>query len=155
MKNVLYGKCVRCGRTYAATPDLTTCACGGILDITYDYDYIKTQLGSRVGNRSAKTGSGAAHHSGNGKKIDGRGANSGGANAKNNYRAGHSSVSVLLAEIRQDAVQATGSGRKKNKRRHGSHEQVNGMARPYAKRGKGGIGGNKYAGSTNKKKRRR
>ena len=118
-------------------------------------DYIKTQLGSRGGNRSAATGSRAAHHSGNGKKIDGRGANSGGANAKNNYRAGHSSVSALLAEIRQDAVQATGSGRKKNKRRHGSHEQVNGMARPYAKRGKGGIGGNKYAGSTNKKKRRR
>ena len=118
-------------------------------------DYIKTQLGSRVGNRSAKTGSGAAHHSGNGKKIDGRGANSGGAHAKNNYRAGHSSVSALLEEIRQDAAQATGSGRKKNKRRHGSHEQVNGMARPYAKRGKGGIGGNKYAGSTNKKKRRR
>ena len=118
-------------------------------------DYIKTQLGSRGGNRSAATGSGAAHHSGNGKKIDGRGANSGGANAKNNYRAGHSSVSALLAEIRQDAAQATGSGRKKNKRRHGSHEQVNGMARPYAKRGKGGIGGNKYAGSTNKKKRRR
>ena len=118
-------------------------------------DYIKTQLGSRGGNRSAATGSGAAYHSGNGKKIDGRGANSGGANAKNNYRAGHSSVSALLAEIRQDAVQATGSGRKKNKRRHGSHEQVNGMARPYAKRGKGGIGGNKYAGSTNKKKRRR
>ena len=118
-------------------------------------DYIKTQLGSRVGNRSAKTGSGAAHHSGNGKKIDGRGVNSGGANAKNNYRAGHSNVSALLEEIRQDAAQATGSGRKKNKRRHGSHEQVNGMARPYAKRGKGGIGGNKYAGSTNKKKRRR
>ena len=118
-------------------------------------DYIKTQLGSRGGNRSAAAGSGAAHRSGNGKKIDGRGANSGGAHAKNNYRAGHSSVSALLAEIRQDAAQATGSGRKKNKRRHGSHEQVNGMARPYAKRGKGGIGGNKYAGSTNKKKRRR
>jgi len=118
-------------------------------------DYIKTQLGSRGGNRSAATGSGAAHHSGNGKKIDGRGANSGGAHAKNNYRAGHSSVSALLAEIRQDAAQATGSGRKKNKRRHGSHEQVNGRARTYAKRGKGGIGGNKYAGSTNKKKRRR
>ncbi|MDY3984660.1 threonine synthase, partial [Dysosmobacter sp.] len=44
MKNVLYGKCVKCGRTYEATPDLTTCECGGILDITYDYDYIKTQL---------------------------------------------------------------------------------------------------------------
>ena len=44
---------------------------------------------------------------------------------------------------------------KRNKRRHGSHEQVNGVMRPYAKRGKGGIGGNKYAGSFNKKKRRR
>ena len=44
MKNVLYGKCVKCGKTYAATPDLTTCECGGILDITYDYDYIKTRL---------------------------------------------------------------------------------------------------------------
>ena len=55
----------------------------------------------------------------------------------------------------QDAAQATGGGRKKNKRRHGSHEQVNGVARPYAKRGKGGIGGNKYAGSGSRKKRRR
>ena len=44
MKNVLYGKCVKCGKTYAATPDLTTCECGGILDIIYDYDYIKTRL---------------------------------------------------------------------------------------------------------------
>ena len=44
---------------------------------------------------------------------------------------------------------------RRNKRRHGSHEQVNGVMRPYAKRGKGGIGGNKYAGSFNKKKRRR
>ena len=44
---------------------------------------------------------------------------------------------------------------KRNKRRHGSHEQVNGVMRPYAKRGKGGIGGNKYAGSFNRKKRRR
>ena len=44
MKHVKYGKCVRCGRTYEATPDLTVCACGGILDITYDYDYIRTVL---------------------------------------------------------------------------------------------------------------
>ena len=44
---------------------------------------------------------------------------------------------------------------KRNKRRHGSHEQVNGVMRPYAKRGKGGIGGNKYASSFNRKKRRR
>ena len=44
MKNVKYGKCVRCGKTYEATPDLTNCQCGGILDIVYDYDYIKSVL---------------------------------------------------------------------------------------------------------------
>ena len=44
MKNVKYGKCVKCGKTYEAVPDLTNCECGGILDIVYDYDYIKTQL---------------------------------------------------------------------------------------------------------------
>ena len=44
MKNVKYGKCVKCGRTYKAVPDVTTCECGGILDIVYDYAYIKTQL---------------------------------------------------------------------------------------------------------------
>ena len=44
MKNVKYGKCVRCGKTYEATPDLTNCSCGGILDIVYDYNYIKTVL---------------------------------------------------------------------------------------------------------------
>ena len=44
MKNVKYGQCVRCGKTYEATPDLTNCECGGILDIVYDYDYIKTVL---------------------------------------------------------------------------------------------------------------
>ena len=44
MKHVKYGKCVRCGRTYEATPDLTVCECGGILDIAYDYDSIKARL---------------------------------------------------------------------------------------------------------------
>ena len=44
MRHVLYGRCVRCGRTYEAVPDLVNCACGGILDIVYDYDYIKTRL---------------------------------------------------------------------------------------------------------------
>ena len=44
MRHVLYGRCVRCGRTYEAVPDLVNCACGGILDIVYDYDYIKTVL---------------------------------------------------------------------------------------------------------------
>ncbi len=44
MKHVLYGKCVKCGKTYPAVPDLTNCDCGGILDIVYDYDYIRTRL---------------------------------------------------------------------------------------------------------------
>ena len=33
MKYVLGAKCVKCGREYAPSPDLTTCSCGGILDI--------------------------------------------------------------------------------------------------------------------------
>ncbi len=41
MKNVLCARCIRCGKTYEPTPGLTTCACGGILDIEYDYDFIK------------------------------------------------------------------------------------------------------------------
>ncbi len=44
MKNVIHAKCVKCGKIYESTPDLTNCTCGGILDIIYDYDYIKTQL---------------------------------------------------------------------------------------------------------------
>ncbi len=44
MKNVIHAKCVKCGKIYEAVPDLTNCTCGGILDIIYDYDYIKNQL---------------------------------------------------------------------------------------------------------------
>ena len=44
LKNVKYAKCVRCGKTYEAVPNLTNCSCGGILDIVYDYDYIKAHL---------------------------------------------------------------------------------------------------------------
>ena len=42
MKNVKCLKCIKCGAEYEATPDATTCECGGILDVVYDYDYIKT-----------------------------------------------------------------------------------------------------------------
>ena len=42
MKNVRCAKCVRCGREYEAGPGLTTCECGGILDIEYDYAYIRS-----------------------------------------------------------------------------------------------------------------
>ncbi len=41
MKNVKFAKCVRCSKEYEATPTVTSCACGGILDIVYDYDYIR------------------------------------------------------------------------------------------------------------------
>ena len=44
MRNVKCGRCVKCGREYEAVPNLTNCECGGILDIIYDYDYIKTNL---------------------------------------------------------------------------------------------------------------
>ena len=41
MKYVLGAKCVRCGKEYEAVPGLTTCSCGGILDIVYDYAAIR------------------------------------------------------------------------------------------------------------------
>ncbi len=53
MKNVIHAKCVRCGLTYEATPNLTTCSCGGMLEIEYDYDYIKSTL-----SRESLAGSG-------------------------------------------------------------------------------------------------
>ncbi len=42
MKNVICGRCVKCGKEYEAVPNLTNCSCGGILDMIYDYDYIKS-----------------------------------------------------------------------------------------------------------------
>ncbi len=42
MRNVICGRCVKCGREYEAVPNLTNCECGGILDVIYDYDYIKS-----------------------------------------------------------------------------------------------------------------
>ena len=45
MKNVKYGQCIKCGKTY---PDLTTCTCGGVLEIVYDYDEIKKRLTKAV-----------------------------------------------------------------------------------------------------------
>ncbi len=44
MRNVKYLKCTRCSREYPALPDMTTCDCGGILDVVYDYDSIRTSL---------------------------------------------------------------------------------------------------------------
>ena len=44
LKNVKCARCVRCGKEYEAVPNLTNCSCGGILDIIYDYDYIKAHF---------------------------------------------------------------------------------------------------------------
>ena len=44
MKNVICARCVRCGKEFQAVPNLENCSCGGILDIIYDYEYIKTKL---------------------------------------------------------------------------------------------------------------
>lgn len=41
MKNVKHLRCVSCGRTTGASPDATTCVCGGILDVVYDHDHIR------------------------------------------------------------------------------------------------------------------
>ncbi|MCD7754138.1 MAG: threonine synthase [Clostridiales bacterium] len=45
MKHVLGAKCVRCGREWPAEPNTTTCpACGGMLDIQYDYAAIAKEV---------------------------------------------------------------------------------------------------------------
>lgn len=45
MNYVKTAVCVKCGAEHEATPNLTTCKkCGGILDIRYDYDGIRSSL---------------------------------------------------------------------------------------------------------------
>ncbi|MDD6435339.1 MAG: threonine synthase [Clostridiales bacterium] len=45
MKNVISAVCVKCGHEIEAKPDITTCPkCGGIMDIKYDYNYIKNTV---------------------------------------------------------------------------------------------------------------
>ena len=41
MKYVLGARCIRCGAEYEALPTITTCKCGGILDIQYNYSAIR------------------------------------------------------------------------------------------------------------------
>ena len=48
MKNVTGAKCVKCGKIYPAEPDINTCSCGGILDIEYDYEYIKNSFSKDI-----------------------------------------------------------------------------------------------------------
>ena len=44
MQNITQLRCVKCGKTYPASPEARTCACGGILDVEYDYDYVRARL---------------------------------------------------------------------------------------------------------------
>lgn len=49
MENVISAVCVSCGAEHEAIPQITTCKkCGGILDIKYNYDYIKKQVSPSV-----------------------------------------------------------------------------------------------------------
>ncbi len=49
MKNVLGAVCTLCGAEYEAGPETTTCPkCGGILEITYDYGYIRGTVNRAV-----------------------------------------------------------------------------------------------------------
>lgn len=45
MKNVKAAVCTTCDAEYEAVPDITTCPrCSGILDVRYDYEYIRSQV---------------------------------------------------------------------------------------------------------------
>lgn len=45
MKNVKAAVCIKCGAEHAAGDDTYTCMkCGGVLEIVYDYNYIKSRL---------------------------------------------------------------------------------------------------------------
>lgn len=44
MNHVRCAKCVTCGAEYEAVPTLTTCKCGGMLDIQYDYGAIRAHF---------------------------------------------------------------------------------------------------------------
>jgi threonine synthase len=45
MRNVKAAICIKCGTEFPAGNETYTCTnCGGVLEIVYDYDYIKTQI---------------------------------------------------------------------------------------------------------------
>ena len=55
--NVTGARCTICGRVTPAEPETTTCPhCGGILDIEYDYDYIRSRIAKApLAERSERT----------------------------------------------------------------------------------------------------
>ena len=57
LSNVTGAKCTICGRITPAEPETTTCPhCGGILDIEYEYDYIRSSIAKNPMNeRNGRT----------------------------------------------------------------------------------------------------
>ena len=48
MKNVTGARCTLCGKVVPAEPETTVCPdCGGILDIEYDYEYIRSEFAKK------------------------------------------------------------------------------------------------------------
>lgn len=48
MRNVISAVCIKCGAEHDPNPNITTCSkCDGILDIKYDYEWIKTQVSAK------------------------------------------------------------------------------------------------------------
>lgn len=48
LRNVTGARCTICGKVVPAGPETTTCPhCGGILDIEYDYDYIRAEIAKK------------------------------------------------------------------------------------------------------------
>jgi threonine synthase len=49
MKNVISAVCINCGAEYEAGNDTYTCAkCGGVLEVNYDYGWIKSRLSREI-----------------------------------------------------------------------------------------------------------
>jgi threonine synthase len=49
MQNVKAAVCIKCGTEFQASNETYTCTnCGGVLEIVYDYDYIKTQINREI-----------------------------------------------------------------------------------------------------------
>ena len=57
LKNVTGAKCTICGKISPAGPETTTCPhCGGILDIEYDYEYIRSRIAKKpLNERTERT----------------------------------------------------------------------------------------------------
>ncbi len=47
MTNIKYLICIRCKKQYEATANITTCSCGEMLEVVYNYDYISSHVNKK------------------------------------------------------------------------------------------------------------